>query len=142
MENKDSASSQISINAARNKVWEAITNSELTRQYMFGCEVISDWKKGSELNWRMASDGKIMVKGNIATIEPGRMLKYTTFDPNGKLEDKPENYAIVTYEITEENGKTILNVKQENIPVFHSKEEMEKNWQSTLEGLKKTAESL
>lgn len=142
MANKSSASSQISINTRRNKVWEAITNPELTRQYMFGCEVISDWKKGSELNWRMASDGKIMVKGNIAEIEPGRMLKYTTFDPNGKLEDKPENYAIVTYEITEENGKTILNVKQENIPVFHSKEEMKKNWQHTLEGLKKTAESL
>jgi uncharacterized protein YndB with AHSA1/START domain len=35
----------ITINASPAKVWDALTNPEQTRKYMFGCETVSDWKK-------------------------------------------------------------------------------------------------
>ena len=109
-------STSITINASPERVWETITNPELTKQYMYNCKVESAWKTGNELNWRDASSGKIMVSGNIIDIEHGKKLVYTTFDPNGKLEDKPENYAKVTYELSGEGGKTVLNITQENYP--------------------------
>ncbi len=104
----------IEINATTSKVWDALTNPEKTKIYMFGCETVSDWTVGSELLWKGNYEGKemIFVKGHIVTIEPAKKLVYTTFDPNSIIEDKPENYLSVTYELTNKNGITILNVTQ------------------------------
>ncbi len=104
----------ITINATKSKVWDALTNPEQTKKYMFGCETVSDWKIGSSLLWKMNYEGKelIAVKGNIADIKPEKFLAYTTIDPNSVIEDIPENYLTVTYSLSDENGKTILTVTQ------------------------------
>jgi uncharacterized protein YndB with AHSA1/START domain len=105
----------ISINAPVAKVWDALVNPEKTRQYMFGCETVSDWKPGSQLLWRGIHEEKemIFVKGYIVAIEPERLLAYTVIDPNNPLiPDIPENYLTVTYTLTEEGGQTFLKVTQ------------------------------
>jgi uncharacterized protein YndB with AHSA1/START domain len=106
--------SEITINAPALKVWDALTNPQQTKKYMFGCETVSDWKPGSPLLWRGNYEGKdmVFVKGNIVDIEPGKFLVYTTIDPNSTIEDIPENYLTVTYNLSEANGKTLLTVKQ------------------------------
>ena len=105
----------IAINAPASKVWDALTNPEQTKKYMFGCETISDWKPGSPLLWRGEYEGTemVFVKGNIVSIEPGKFLAYTTIDPNSTtVEDIPENYLTVTYDLREQDGQTTLNVTQ------------------------------
>ena len=104
----------ITIKAPARQVWNALTNPEETKKYMFGCETVSDWQPGSPLLWKGSYEGKemIFVKGNIVSIQPGKSLVYTVFDPNSTMEDIPENYLTVTYEISEENGQTLLVVTQ------------------------------
>jgi uncharacterized protein YndB with AHSA1/START domain len=105
----------ITINAPVQNVWQALVDPGQTKQYMFGCETVSDWKAGSSLLWRMDYKGKelIAVKGNILEIEPGKRLVYTVFDPNNQtMEDIPENYLTVTYELESDGDKTTLNVTQ------------------------------
>ncbi|MEP6677178.1 MAG: SRPBCC domain-containing protein [Ferruginibacter sp.] len=104
----------ISINAPAAKVWDALVNPEQTKKYMFGCETVSDWKPGSSLLWKMNYEGKdfIAVKGNIVSIEPDKFLAYTTIDPNSDVEDIPENYLTVTYELEEKDGATLLTATQ------------------------------
>jgi uncharacterized protein YndB with AHSA1/START domain len=104
----------ISINAAISKVWDALTKPEWTKQYMFGCETVCDWKYGSELLWKGEYEGKemVFVKGHIVTIEPGNLLVYTTIDPHSTIDDISENYLHVTYRLTEENGQTLFTVTQ------------------------------
>lgn len=104
----------ITINAPMTQVWDALTNPEQTKKYMFGCETVSDWKKGSALLWRGNYDGKemVFVKGTIVSIEPVKLLAYTTFDPNSTMEDIPQNYLTVTYQLSEQNGQTELTVTQ------------------------------
>lgn len=104
----------IKINAPASKVWDALTNPEKTKIYMYGCETVSDWKVGSELLWKGNYEGKemIFVKGHILSIEPSVKLVYTTFDPHSTIEDKVENYLTVTYSLVSENGQTILTVTQ------------------------------
>ncbi|MDD8018393.1 MAG: SRPBCC domain-containing protein, partial [Bacteroidota bacterium] len=82
------------LNAPISKVWDALTNPQQTKKYMFGCETVSDWKKGSPLLWRMNYEGKelIAVKGSIVDIIPEKVLVYTTIDPNSTIADIPENY--------------------------------------------------
>jgi uncharacterized protein YndB with AHSA1/START domain len=102
------------IHASPAAVWDALTNPEQTKKYMFGCQTVSDWKPGSQLLWKGNHEGKemIFVKGNILKIETGKYLEYTVIDPNSSLPDIPENYLTVTYSLSTENGKTILTVTQ------------------------------
>lgn len=104
----------IVINAAAPVVWNALTNPEETKKYMFGCETVSDWQVGSPLLWKGIYEGKemVFVKGSIVEINPGKFLAYTTIDPHANIDDHAENYLTVTYSLTEENGQTILTVTQ------------------------------
>jgi len=104
----------VKIKADAAKVWEALTNPEYTRQYMFGCDVASDWKAGSPILWKGFSEGKdvVYVKGSIVSIEPEKLLQYTTFDPNSKLEDIPSNYVTASYELNTEGEHTLFKVTQ------------------------------
>ncbi len=81
---------------------------------MFGCETVSDWKKGSKLLWKGSYEGQevIFVTGSIVEIKPSLRLIYTVFDPNSTMEDKPENYLTVCYELAKEGDITILTVTQ------------------------------
>ena len=105
---------KIVIDAEVSKVWEALTKPEWTKQYMSGSEVISDWKVGSPILWKgiLKGEGRILVKGSIEKIEVGKLLQFTTFDPNAKYTDVPSNYIEATYELTPKLGKTVLSVTQ------------------------------
>lgn len=117
----------ININAPTSKVWDALTNPEQTKKYMFGCETVSDWKVGSPLLWKGNYDDKetVFVKGIILEIQPNRILKYTVFDPNASYPDIPENHLNVTYELTEQGERTILTVFQDG---FENAAEGEKRY--------------
>ena len=105
----------IRINAPMEKVWEALTEPEWTKKYMFNCAVESDWKPGSPVLWKMQHEGKeiIPVKGNVEEIIPGRLLKYSVIDPGMGIPDIPENYLHVTYSLSEADGQTALEVIQD-----------------------------
>lgn len=114
MDNQLFVKNNIRINAPAAKVWDALTNPDQTKKYMFGCETVSDWQKGSSLLWKGNYEGKemVFVKGDITAIEPGKFLAYTTIDPNSSIDDVSENYLTVTYSLSEENGQTNLHVTQ------------------------------
>ena len=140
----------ITIHAPVTNVWDALTNPEQTKKYMFGCDALSDWKPGSILIWKMIHEGNefIPVKGNIVDIRPNTFLSYTTFDPHSTLADVPENYLTVTYELVEEKGNTVFTVTQGDYnQVGDGKRRYEEaynhgeGWNSILIEIKKVAES-
>ena len=105
---------RIVIHAPVSNVWNALTNPQETKKYMFGCEALSEWTVGSPLVWKGNFNGVelIAVKGNVVDIRPGSYLAYTTFDPNSSLPDVPENYVTVTYTLTSAGEDTIFDVTQ------------------------------
>ena len=113
MEKELFVNGSITINAPASKVWDALTEPEWTRQYMFGCDVVSDWKIGSPVLWNGAANGKTYVKGEVVNYKPGKLLQYTTIDPNNPgMEDIQSNYLTVTYELSDQNDQTVLTVSQ------------------------------
>ena len=56
------------------------------------------------------------------------------------IEDKPENYVIVTYELSGRDNNVVLTITQENIPDEKMKTHSEENWKKVLDGLKKVVE--
>jgi uncharacterized protein YndB with AHSA1/START domain len=139
----------ITINAPAVKVWDALVNPEQTKEYMFGCETVSDWKPGSELLWRGNYEGQemVFVKGNIVEIIPGKFLSYTTIDPNSGIADVPENYLTVTYDLKEENNETVLTAAQGDYSTVGDGEKRFREtlagggWQPILDEIKKLVES-
>jgi uncharacterized protein YndB with AHSA1/START domain len=105
---------EITISAPAAKVWDALVNPELTKQYMFGCETVSDWKIGSSLEWKGLYEGAdmVFVKGEILEIQPEKFLTYSTIDPNSGIDDTSENYLRVTYALSAKGNDTLLEVTQ------------------------------
>jgi uncharacterized protein YndB with AHSA1/START domain len=106
----------ISINADAKKVWRALTQPEETKKYMFGCETVSDWKKGSPLLWKGQYEGKemVFVSGFILDIKENELLKYNVIDPNASYPKTPENHLNVTYQLKSMGAQTELTVTQDN----------------------------
>ncbi|MDN5205537.1 SRPBCC domain-containing protein [Fulvivirgaceae bacterium BMA10] len=119
----------ITLNANLSSVWKALTDPSMTKQYMFGCELISDWKEGSEIIWK--DEETIRVTGHILSIDPEKTLQFTVFDPHMGLEDIPSNYLTVTYQLSSENNITTLSVSQGD---FSKVENSEKRYHDTLAG--------
>ena len=129
------------IHAPASKVWEAITNPALIKQYLFGTDVISDWKVGSPILYRGEWQGKPFEdKGQILEIEPEKRLVSTHWSPMSGVPDLPENYHKVTYQLSDTNGKTEVTILQDNNASEEEKAHSEANWKAVLEGMKKLLE--
>ena len=135
------AKAEETINASIPEVWDALTNPDMIRKYMFGATVISDWKEGSKIVWKGEWQGKSYEdKGKILSIEPNRQLQYSHFTPNVGLDDIPENYHIVTIDVEEKNGQTHVALTQSNNADEKTTNHSEKNWKTMLDSLKKLLE--
>jgi uncharacterized protein YndB with AHSA1/START domain len=131
----------ILINVPASKVWDAITNPALTKQYMYNSEVISDWKAGSSIIWKDAESGKVHVKGIIEKIKIGSYLRTKDLSVDAGLTDAEENYSRVVYELKNENGNTLLSVKENNFNGDEKRyKDAEKFWDTVLNNLKKLLE--
>lgn len=132
----------INVKAPAAKVWEALTNPAIVKQYFFGTNVKTDWKKGSPIIWEGEWEGKTYRdKGEILDIDPGKFVKYNYWSTMSGTEDIPENYADISYTLTEKNGVTSLVIAQGNIKNEEAKNHSEQNWQWVFGKMKEMVES-
>ena len=143
MEQKLVSKSSTIINAPVNKVWEALTNPSLIKQYLFGTNTITDWKKGSPITYEGEWEGKAYKdKGKIVDIIPEKLLHTTYWSSMSGKEDRPENYNNVLYEVEEQNGGTLVTISQDNIKDEKELEHMNQNWGIVLDSMKKLLEKV
>jgi uncharacterized protein YndB with AHSA1/START domain len=114
MDKKLIISNTIALDAAPEKVWAILTQPEWVKQYMFGCDLLTDWQIGGPFIFRSEYEGKQIdaVVGKLVEIVPHQKLVYTTFDPNSGYKDEPWNYLTVVYTLEEKNGGTVLTIEQ------------------------------
>ena len=127
---------EIIFQSTTEQVWDLLTNPEMTKQYMFGCEVISDWKIESPILWKgKTEDGKevIYVKGEIVEYLAGRKITMTMFDPNMGIPDVPKNYVDLTYELIPKKAGFKLMITQGD---FQGVDNGEKRFQESAQGRK------
>jgi uncharacterized protein YndB with AHSA1/START domain len=118
-----------------------LTKPELIKQYFFGTEAISDWREGSPIIFKGEWEGKSYEdKGTILIAEPHKLFRYDYWSSMSGIEDKPENYVIITHELFEEGGVTTLTITQENIPDEKMKDHSEQNWRKVMNDLKELLE--
>lgn len=128
------------INATVEKVWEALINPEMVKKYFFGSSQETDWEIGSSILWTGEYEGtKYIDKGKVLAFLPNNKLSYSYLSSWSGLEDKPENYLLVTYEVKAIKSGTELTITQSNYDEEKAKHAAE-NWAVIIDGLKKLVE--
>jgi uncharacterized protein YndB with AHSA1/START domain len=90
---------EVYIRTTPEKLWQALTDSEFTKNYFFGGTIRSEWRVGSPIA-HIGPSGEPMLEGEIVEIARPHKLVHS-FQPkqikNGETPDPPSR---VTYEIT------------------------------------------
>ncbi len=142
MKNTLIAKAQVEINAPIARVWDALVNPDVIRQYMFGTNVVSDWEEGAGIVWKGEWQGKPYEdKGVILKLQPKRILQYSHFSPLSGQPDVPENYHTVTIQLSTKGAGTLVMLSQDNSSTEEEREHSEQNWRVMFAGLKKLLES-
>ena len=129
------------IDALAGTVWEALTNKEQIKQYFFGTEAESDWKPGGPVTFTGTWEGQTYKdKGIILELEKGDLLKFSYWSSMSGLDDKPENYATVTYRLNHKNGKTEIKVTQRGFRDRQAYDHSAEGWKTVLKNLKSLVE--
>lgn len=132
---------ELTFKAPITKVWQGLTDPEMVKAYFFGTKLESSWRVGEPIVFSGAWDGKAYRDhGTILEIDPGRYVKYNYWSSMSGTEDKPENYADITYSLSEKDGVTTLAITQDNIKDEAAREHSAQNWEGVFGGLRKMIE--
>ena len=130
-------SSTIRIQAPIDQVWNALVEPELVKQWQYGSELITDWQVGSSIRFRTQWNNQVFEQwGQVLAFEPFGLIRYSLFAPRPGLEDKPENYFVMNYLLSAENGGTKLEIRQEDNRPGAQQEEPQGENNPILKGLK------
>ena len=131
----------VHINATTTKVWDALTNPGIIKQWLFGTNVISDWKIGSPILFTGTWQGtEYKDKGTILQFEPEKLFQYNYWSGFSGLPDSIENYSLITFKLVPATNGTQLTLTQSNFPTEAAYEHTEKNWEAVLDLMKNIIE--
>jgi len=128
------------IRTSPEKLWQALTEPEFTRQCWVETWQESEWKPGS--SWHlMLPDGRVGDSGEIVEIEPGRRL-VLLWRNEFKIELREEGCSRLTYEL-EENGDTVKLTLIHEIDMPDAKliDGVSNGWPAILASLKSLLET-
>ena len=129
------------IHAPVDKVWRALTDPGLIKQYLFNTNTITNWKKGSVITWTGVHEGRsYQDKGTIIDMIPEKKLHTTHYSPLSGKEDKQENYHNVIYELEPGSDRTIITLTQDNVTNEKELQHLQRNWNMVLDRMKKLLE--
>jgi len=132
---------QVKFKAPMARVWQGLTDPAMVKEYFFGTNLESSWRVGEPIKFSGEWNGhKYEDHGTILDIDPGTFVKYSYWSSMSGTDDKPENYANITYNLTENSGETELTITQDNVKNEEAKAHSEQNWTGIFEELRKLIE--
>ncbi len=130
------------VSAPPERVWEALTDPALIKQYFLGTNVATTWQVGDPITYSGEYNGKgYEDKGSILAFDPPELLKTTHYSPTSGLPDAPENYHTVEYRVAEAADGTTVTISQSNNSSDEEVEQSTATWQLVLQNLKEFLES-
>ena len=142
MINEYISTSMVMIKAPLSKVWDALINPEIVKQYFFGTELVTTWEVGSPIFFRGQWEGNPYEdKGIVLSFITNESLSYSYWSSFSGISDIPELFQIIKFSVEEDTEGVNVTIFQSNVDTLESAENSEHNWKMVLEGLKKLLES-
>lgn len=132
----------ILLNISPSEVWKSLTDKILVKKYFFGTEVTSSWEIGKPIKFTGEWENTPYEdKGTILELEVNKKLTYNYWSSFSGTEDCSENYARITYLLSENQlGQTTLTIIQDGFKDETTKNHSINNWNTILQNLKKLLE--
>ncbi|PCI79347.1 MAG: activator of HSP90 ATPase [SAR86 cluster bacterium] len=129
---------ELHVQASKEIIFDALTNSKEIVKYYPLSEVVSDWKVGGEVLYKGEVDGAEFTDfGIIEKLARPNEYRYRYWSDNHGTERILKNYLSIHYKLIDEESGTKLVLEQDNL---RSKELFELMndivWDSLLEGLR------
>ena len=128
---------EIYIKTTPERLWQAITDTEMRRKYNFGAEVTSDWTPGSRYEGRGGS--MPILEGENLEVDPPRKLVQSYRALWGD-DVKSEGTSRVTWEITQIADSCLLRVTHDQLREG-ANNQLYGGWPMVLSGLKTLLET-
>ena len=125
---------EIYIRTTPERLWEAITDSEIRSKYTFGTRATSDWTPGSRVEVSAPGAPGLISEGEILEAEPPRRLVQTMVALWGD-DVKSEGTTRVTWEIEPVGDSCRLVVTHDQLRE-DANEQLYGGWPMILSGLK------
>ena len=127
---------EVYIQAPIERVWQALTDPELTKQYYYANTVESDWKPGSPLVYRNP-DGTEAIQCEIVEADAPNRLVHTFFFPG-----TDESPSRVTWSLEARGAATLLSLVHDEFDGETSTyRSVAHGWVPILSGLKTLLET-
>ena len=125
---------EIYIKTTSERLWDAITDSEIRSKYNFGVQIDSDWTRGSKYETSHPGNAGPLVEGENLEVNPPRRLVQSM---RAKWDDdvKKEGTSRVTWEIEPVGDSCRLTVTHDQLREG-ANEELYGGWPMILSGLK------
>ena len=129
------------IQSTPEKVWDALTNGEVTKEYWFRRRNASDWKPGSKWEHQdYDNPATVDITGKVVESEPPRRLVITwAFPADAGVEAK---HSRVTFEIEPYEDAVRLRVTHDRLePGSDMEQGITRGWPLVLASLKTLLET-
>jgi uncharacterized protein YndB with AHSA1/START domain len=134
----------VSIDAPRSVVWEALTNPSFIPQWMgtqeMRIEVSSDWQVAAPIIITGFHHAAFQNKGTILRFEPEQVLCYTHLSSLSRLPDESQNYSTPCFALASTENETSVTLTIDNFPTEAIFKHLSLYWATTLQLLKKFVE--
>ena len=125
---------EIYIRTTPERLWEAITDSEIRRKYNFGAGVTSDWTPGSHYEMGATNAGLLLSEGvNLEVDPPRRLVQSATFLWSDEV--RAEGPSRITWEIEPIGDSCRLTVTHDQLREG-ANNQLYGGWPMILSGLK------
>jgi len=123
------------------KVFDALINPEIVKEYWWRHKNASDWKVGSRWEHQLCDDPKeVQIVGKVLEFKPPHRMVITWSKPSD--EGKPEKTSRVTFEIAPHEGSVRLIVTHDELePESKMLHDISQGWPMVLSALKSLLET-
>jgi uncharacterized protein YndB with AHSA1/START domain len=128
---------EIYIKTTPERLWQALTDTEMRRKYTFGAVITSDWKQGSR--YQSVGHGTPIFEGENLEVDPPRRL-VQSFRALWGEDVKSEGTSRVTYEIQQFGDSCRLTVTHDQLREG-ANNQLYGGWPMVLSGLKTLLET-
>jgi len=135
---------EVTINASPDIIWNTLTNPELMKKWMgepeMEIEVETNWQVNSPIVISGFHHLKFQNRGKVLQYKINNLVQYSHLSSLSGLEDKPENYSVITFWLIPGENETTLSCTINNFPTETIFKHLQFYWRTTIISIKNMAE--
>jgi uncharacterized protein YndB with AHSA1/START domain len=117
------------------KLWDALTHGEFTKQYWYQRRIESDWSVGAPVRFYEGDSNTVTDSGKVLEANPPKRLSYT-FRPEVSDEDRAMGFSRVTFTLEPQESLVKLTLVHDELPDWETANSFREGWSPILSSLK------